>query len=175
MNNAKARNNQKASTSIEKDNRNFINAPPNSEKLKFTIASLKLENRMLNFQNNPIPKNPKERASSTYFRSSLQKRLVASTILINTFEGNCTTQKEIREKTGLSKGMVSKICSECVEAGWFHIKYLSDYTPCYMTDELINNSASYYTTNMWSDTDDPILIEFCRRFDIMYMQNKLDE
>jgi hypothetical protein len=44
-----------------------------------------------------------------------------------------------------------------------------------MTDELINNSAQYYTTNMWSDTDDPILIEFCRRFDIMYMQNKLDE
>ena len=82
--------------------------PPISERMKFTIASLKLENRILNYQNNPIPKDPKERASSTYFRSSIQKRLVAGVILINTLENKCTTQKEIRERTGLSKGIVSK-------------------------------------------------------------------
>ena len=149
--------------------------PPISERMKFTIASLKLENRILNYQNNPIPKDPKERASSTYFRSSIQKRLVAGVILINTLENKCTTQKQIREKTGLSKGIVSKVCNECVEAGWFHLKFTDMNVPCYMTDDIVNNSASYYTKKMWSDTDDPILIEFCRRFDIMYMQNKLDE
>ena len=155
--------------------KNTPKPPPISERMKFTIASLKLENRILNYQNNPIPKDPKERASSTYFRSSIQKRLVAGVILINTLENKCTTQKQIREKTGLSKGIVSKVCNECVEAGWFHLKFTDMNVPCYMTDDIVNNSASYYTKKMWSDTDDPILIEFCRRFDIMYMQNKLDE
>lgn len=149
--------------------------PPISERMKFTIATLKLENRILNYQNNPIPKDPKERSASVYFRSSIQKRLIAGAILINTLENKCTTQKEIRERTGLSKGIVSKVCNECVEAGWFHLKFTDMNVPCYKTDDIVNNSASLYTKKMWSDTDDPILIEFCRRFDIMYMQSKLDE
>jgi len=144
-------------------------------KLKFTIASLKLECRILNYQNNPKPKDPKERARSIYFRSSIQKRLIAGAILINTLENKCTTQKEIRERTGLSKGIVSKVCNECVEAGWFHLKYTDMNVPCYTTDDTINNSALYYTAKMWEDIDDPLLIEFCRRFDMKYMQNKLDE
>ena len=148
-------------------------SPPITEHQKFAIATLRLENRILNFQQNPYPKDPKTRTASYYFRSSIQKRIIGGQVLIATLDNKCITQKEIREITKLTKGIVSKVCSESVEAGWFHCNTVEN-VPCYTTDELINRSVLEYTHQMWSDTDDPILIEVCRRFDILYLQNKLD-
>ena len=154
---------------------NIINAPPITEQQKFAIATLKLENRLLNFQQNPYPKDPKTRSASYYFRSSIQKRIIGGQVLIATLDNKCITQKEIREITKLTKGIVSKVCKECVEAGWFHICNTDGNAPCYITDKLINESGLIYTKNMWCDTGDPILIEVLRRFNVMYTQDILNE
>ena len=111
--NINIRNNQKSGTSIEKDNRNHILAPPNNIK-EGIIDSLATELSFFNYQNYPIPNDPKMRRATFYFRSHVNKRIIGAFVVLKTLQDKCITQKEVRDYfPQLKKAFVSKKRNEC--------------------------------------------------------------
>jgi hypothetical protein len=139
-----------------------------------TIASLNLQLKSLNFRANPIPKDPKEARASTYFRSSLEKRLIGCVVLRNTLQGKTTSHPELIDTLKISKGLVSKVLGESTEEGWFLIapEKLNGRNQYYAADMLIK-SARMFSSKVFEDVQDPIILEFLRRFSISQLQNNL--
>lgn len=184
---------QKAFTSIEKgDGRNHINGPPNNPSrttngaIKYwrgqkilsddamTIAAIDLELKSLNYKKRMIPKSPKEARAINYFRSSIEKRLIGALTIRNTLKNLGTNQSEIRETLGLSKGLVSKVCLECVEEEWFEIINRASTCVMYQASKMLVDIARDLTQAIYEDVNDPVLLEFLRRFSIRQLQNNLE-
>tara|TARA_R100001129_G_scaffold118819_2_gene82291 strand:+ start:673 stop:1152 length:480 start_codon:yes stop_codon:yes gene_type:complete len=141
------RNNQKSGTAIEKDDRNHILAPP--ELIESIIHNLSLELAFFNYQNYPIPNDPKMRRATFYFRSHLDKRLIGAFVTLRTFMKRWSTQKQILERfPHLKKAFVSLVFKHCVEEGWFtsHPSHVSEKIKCYQVSELMIKSSIYYHT-----------------------------
>jgi hypothetical protein len=143
--NLNCRNNQKTSTSIEKDNRNHILAPPDSN---YIITNLSHELTLLNYKNYPIRTNdPYQRRCTLYFRSHIDKRLIGAFVTLITFKNKRVTQKQILDRfPHLKKAFVSLVFKHCVEEGWF-IAQETDLNPkihCYQVCGMMIKSATEY-------------------------------
>lgn len=153
--NINIRNNQKSGTSIEKDNRNHILAPPNNIK-EGIIDSLATELSFFNYQNYPIPNDPKMRRATFYFRSHVNKRIIGAFVVLKTLQDKCITQKEVRDYfPQLKKAFVSKVFNHCVEEGWFiaHESHISAKIMCYKANDIMLKSTEYYYTEYVSSRD----------------------
>lgn len=139
-----------------------------------TIASLNLQLKSLNFRANPTPKDPKEARASTYFRSSLEKRLIGCVVLRNTLLGQTTSHPQLLETLQISKGLVSKVLNESTEEGWFLVASdkMNGRSQYYAADMLIK-SARMFSSKVFEDVQDPVILEFFRRFSISQLQNNL--
>ena len=112
------------------------------------IKALKTEITVLDFGNSPLSDVPDERAASLYFRSNLKRRLIGAFMIMRTFQDRWVSQKEIIERFKLSKGFVSQVCNEAVEAGWFIKKVQPRHNmpkvPVYQVSESMKNAAKKY-------------------------------
>ena len=70
----------------------------NLEQVKFILATLNLEQKILNFKNLDLSKNQEIRDCQKYFRSSLNKRLIGNQIIYNSIQNKWTSQSSIRNK-----------------------------------------------------------------------------
>ena len=140
------RNNQKSATSIEKDNRNPILAPP-KELVKNNIA---YEISVLNYKSHPIPKDKKNRACAIYFRGDNNRRLIAGYLILRTLKDLGTTQKQIKEKFSyMSKGFISNVFKESVTAEWFYKEpslVSQNLFIYYAAPIMVNGAYDYYQT-----------------------------
>ena len=164
------RNNQKSGTSIEKDERNHINAPPQTKSQKtgrilpmkvkkiqstpppdvnYIITNLLHELTLLNYKNYPIrTKDPFQRRCTQYFRSNTDRRLIGGFVTLITLKKRWVTQKEILDKfKHLKKATVSLVFKHCCEEKWF-ISQPTNLNPkiqCYQVcDMMLKTAEDYY-------------------------------
>ena len=145
------RNNQKSGTSIERDNRNHILAPPNyMQNREYIVSAYEMELDILNYKNfKNYTQDVKHNRQVNYFRSSLQKRIIGCHLIKETLNGNWTLQSEIFDIYQITRSLISKIFKECIEEGWFISKICYDHQQqkCYkVSNELIERSVNY---NYW--------------------------
>jgi hypothetical protein len=181
------------STSIQKgDDRNHINGPPTNPsgtlngQLKYwkgqkilpddamTIAALDLELKSLNYKIRKVSTCPFESRATNYFRSSVEKRMIGALVIRNTIRKKETQQSEIRDTLGLSKGLVSKVCLECVEESWFYVIEKASPIFQYQASKMMVQSAKRFSRAVFEDVLDPVILEYLRRFSIRQLQNNLD-
>ena len=140
------RNNQKSATSIEKDNRNQILAPP-KQLVKQTMA---YEISVLNYHASPLPKEKKQRACSLYFRGSNSRRLIGAYLILQTLSNLGTTQKQMKDKfTHMSKGFISNVFKESIIAEWFYKEQSlvsQNLFIYYAAPIMVNGAYDYYRT-----------------------------
>lgn len=147
-----ARNNQKAGTSIEKDNRNHINAPPKLDQghKDYIISSLEMELQFLNYKNfTQYAQSNDHKRMVNYFRSTIQKRIIGCHMICETLKDKWTLQSEIHQIYNLNRSMISQVIKECMEEGWFISKICEDKVSqlCYRSNDLMLQRTADY--NMW--------------------------
>ena len=133
---------------------NMQNKPP--ELIESVIHNLSLELAFFNYQNYPIPNDPKMRRATFYFRSHVDKRIIGAFVTLKTLQNKCLTQKELMDYfPHLKKAFVSKVFNHCVEEGWFtsHPSHVSEKIKCYQASELMIKSSIYYHTKYVSSRD----------------------
>lgn len=139
-----------------------------------TISAIDLELKSLNYKKRIISKDPKEARASHYFRSSIEKRLIGALIIRNTLKNLGTKQSEIRDHLGLSKGLVSKVCLDCVQEGWFEIINRASTIVLYRASQMMVESARDFAKSIFEDVKDPVILEFLRRFSIRQIELNLN-
>ena len=140
------RNNQKSATSIEKDNRNPILAPP-KELVKNNMA---YEISVLNYHASPLPNDKKQRACSIYFRGDNSRRLIGAYLILQTLDNLGTTQKQMKDRfPHMSKGFISNVFKDCVTAEWFNKEQSlvsQNLFIYYAAPIMVNGAYDYYQT-----------------------------
>ena len=139
-----------------------------------TIAALDLELKSLSYKIRPISKKPDQSRASHYFRSSIEKRLIGGLIVRNTLQNKMTQQSEIRDTFKLSKGLVSKVCLECIQEKWFK-NVSNNNIQKYISSEMLTQSAKEFTKYVFEDVTEPVILEYLRRFTIKQLQNNLKD
>ena len=135
----------------------------NLEQVKFILATLNLEQKILNFKNLDLSKNQEIRDCQKYFRSSLNKRLIGNQIIYNSIQNKWTSQSSIRNKFKLNKSLVSTIFNECLIAEWIYLKGKSNQ-PLYKSSRILINSINIYQKYIWKDFNEKDLINFLVSF-----------
>tara|TARA_X000001036_G_scaffold381415_1_gene373449 strand:+ start:221 stop:937 length:717 start_codon:yes stop_codon:yes gene_type:complete len=125
-----------------------------------TIAAIDLELKSMAYKIRAISDDKLEKRAVTYFRSSIEKRIILLLVMKNTFLAKGTSQTEMRQGLGLLKGTVSKICLECSEEGWF----LRDTENNYRASKYILDLRREFSKTVFEDTSDPVLINFVMHF-----------
>ena len=125
-----------------------------------TIAAIDLELKSTAYKIRAISQETKEKRCVTYFRSSIEKRIILLLVMKNTFLAKGTSQTEMRQGLGLLKGTVSKTCLECSEEGWF----LRDTENNYRASKYILDLRREFSKTVFEDTSDPVLINFVMHF-----------
>ena len=134
---------------------------------EFIIATLNLEQRILNFKNLKHESENTIGVCQRYFRSSLTRRLIGNEILANTIEGKWSTQARIRKNFGLSKGQVSSIFNDCVQAEWFVVQdkmKRKSKQPHYQAAKILIKSVEIYQRYIWQDFETETLKTFLEHF-----------
>ena len=167
--NINTRNNQKAETSIEKDNRNHINAPPklDQEQKDYIISSLEMELQILNYKNFiQYAKGNDHKRMVNYFRSTIQKRIIGCHLICETLKNKWTLQSEIYQIYNLNRSMISSIIKECMEEGWFISKICEDKASqlCYQSNDLMLERTAYYNDWKFKSGDNRKIVNFVKNY-----------
>ena len=85
-----------------------------------------------------------------------------------------TQQSEIRDTFKLSKGLVSKVCLECIQEKWFK-NVSNNNIQKYISSEMLTQSAKEFTKYVFEDVTEPVILEYLRRFTIKQLQNNLKD
>ena len=130
---------------------------------KFVIATLNLEQRALNFKNLTYNSEKALGVCQRYFRSSLTRRLIGNEILARTIAGEWSTQAFVRKKFKMSKGQVSLVFNDCVQADWF-VKDNSEKNgstqPHYQAAKIMITSIEIYQKYIWQGFDEDTIKTF---------------
>lgn len=158
----KLRNNQKCSTSIEKDNRNHINAPPrigtlneqleywngqkvhienHQHKLLIKIANLMAEYEIELFSKVGKESKPKNHFSKikTYFNRSAANSALCAILFKNYFAQTLMTKSQLTWHLGISRNALSEKVDTCVKNNYL-VKFNTKYGA---SDHLIDAYLDY--------------------------------
>ena len=126
---------------------NMQNKPP--ELIESIIHNLSLELAFFNYQNYPMPIDPKMARATLYFRSHVDKRIIGAFVTLKTLQKKCITQKEVIDNfPHLKKPFVSKVFNHCLDEEWFvrHPSHISSKIHCYQVSQIMIESSIYYHT-----------------------------
>tara|TARA_R100001082_G_C4353580_1_gene155729 strand:+ start:755 stop:1375 length:621 start_codon:yes stop_codon:yes gene_type:complete len=136
---------QKCATSIEKDHRNHINAPPSTLS---QLTRLCAERELNLFKRVGKPVFPRNQFSEikTYFNGTAQKSAFACLAYANYYDAKCTTTGRAAHQLGMNRASILKIITYSLEKGWmveehkhkyqcslFMVDAMEDYTSWLMT------------------------------------------
>lgn len=138
---------QKCATSIERDDRNYINAPPST---RSQLTRLLAERELNLYKRVGKPVLPRDQFSEikTYFNGTAQKAAFACLAYANYYDAKCTTTGRAAHQLGINRASILKIITYTLEKGWM-IEELKHKYQCslFMADAMEDYTSWLMTQN----------------------------
>ena len=133
----------------------------------YIISSLEMELQILNYKNfTQYAKDVDHQRMVSYFRSSLQKRIIGCHITCQTFKGKWTLQSELHQIYNFNRSMISQVIKECIEEGWFISKICEDHSNqlCYRCNETVLKRTADYNIWKFKKGNNPKIVNFVKNY-----------
>lgn len=132
----------------------------------YMISALEMELEILNYKNFVnYAENAAHNRLITYFRSTLQKRIIGCHMICETLKGKWTLQSEIHDIYNITRSAISQVVKECIEETWFVSKICKDHHQnqlCYKVGDQMLHGTFRYTNWKFRKGNNSKMVRFVK-------------